>query len=757
MRIKSILDTFMHSSSFRKYFFSIFSVLVCIIILLGITLSTYSSRAFRNSIAETNAKMLNQMVMAQEFVLDEINKSFLNVVTNQEIQSFSKYYRENDINSVRNVMSILDGHLMSNEYIDAISVYICDQRLVLSTVQGVVDIDEYYDREFIANINDFPEQKAVLRKSTNGLDSNSFILSFVQKIPFGNSVPEIIIIFDTNDNYIKASTMRENAAQKIITNEQNVVMYSENNAVNVNDEFCPEGREQNSLYFSAKVGGEDLMFTYQEMDRYKWNYYISIPFSDVYKSNSTIIVIELALCLLMMFVSLYLSYAISVKIYMPIKSISDLISSADDDEDNEIQMIKNNVVSLIDNNQNLSQTLENYLIQQKEMFLKAIIDGEADDYAAVSSLLSRYGLSFGENDSYIAFCVSINDYKNFAERYSEKQYNLFSLYINDILNEFVAATGRGFVLNMGLTQMIIVLSAGQSYSERMKYGLYDVAEKLAALLSADVQQKFSIGVSTVHKDFANIHCCVDEARSSIETRMVNENTSILLYENISKGEVGGFEYPFAIEKKILTCIKTGSRELLSELLEEFAEYLKTNITNDILLIRNAFMQLLFVSVHNILEMDRSINFGNVVTEAMTGILSSKERISDFCDCMMEFYDYIFDILEQKQNSKNQGFIDEIKDYIIKNIGTELTVEQISKHFFVSESHLRRIFKDCTQTGIKKFIDEQRMERAKTMLLENPDMKIADIAAEIGYLSVQAFTNAFKANTNMTPKEYRKQQ
>ena len=49
-----------------------------------------------------------------------------------------------------------------------------------------------------------------------------------------------------------------------------------------------------------------------------------------------------------------------------------------------------------------------------------------------------------------------------------------------------------------------------------------------------------------------------------------------------------------------------------------------------------------------------------------------------------------------------------------------------------------------------------MEKAKEMLLENPDIKIADIAANIGYLSVQAFTNAFKANTNMTPKEYRKQ-
>lgn len=50
-----------------------------------------------------------------------------------------------------------------------------------------------------------------------------------------------------------------------------------------------------------------------------------------------------------------------------------------------------------------------------------------------------------------------------------------------------------------------------------------------------------------------------------------------------------------------------------------------------------------------------------------------------------------------------------------------------------------------------------MEKAKGMLLDNHDMKIADIAAEIGYLSVQAFTNAFKANTNMTPKEFRKQQ
>lgn len=150
MRIKSIIATFMHSSSFRKYFFSIFSVLVCIIILLGVTLAAYSSRAFRDSIAETNAKMLNQMVMAQEFVLDEINKSFLSVVTNKEIESFSKYHNENDINGIRKVMAVLDGHIMSNEYIEAISVCFIKENLVVSTVQGVVGMDKYYDREFVA-------------------------------------------------------------------------------------------------------------------------------------------------------------------------------------------------------------------------------------------------------------------------------------------------------------------------------------------------------------------------------------------------------------------------------------------------------------------------------------------------------------------------------------------------------------------------------------------------------------------------------
>ena len=97
----------------------------------------------------------------------------------------------------------------------------------------------------------------------------------------------------------------------------------------------------------------------------------------------------------------------------------------------------------------------------------------------------------------------------------------------------------------------------------------------------------------------------------------------------------------------------------------------------------------------------------------------------------------------------------IKHYIEENFADpQLSVSSIANSFFISNAYLSRVFRRfCHQTCIE-YITQVRMEQAQR-LLENTEIRIADIAEKTGYSSVYYFSVQFKKLTGETPGEYRK--
>ncbi|MNG10816.1 HTH-type transcriptional activator Btr [compost metagenome] len=65
-----------------------------------------------------------------------------------------------------------------------------------------------------------------------------------------------------------------------------------------------------------------------------------------------------------------------------------------------------------------------------------------------------------------------------------------------------------------------------------------------------------------------------------------------------------------------------------------------------------------------------------------------------------------------------------------------------------------VFKEGTGVTIKHFLSEYRIDRAKE-LLANRDLKLFDIALQVGYGDGEYFSKIFKKVTGLQPSEYRK--
>lgn len=81
-----------------------------------------------------------------------------------------------------------------------------------------------------------------------------------------------------------------------------------------------------------------------------------------------------------------------------------------------------------------------------------------------------------------------------------------------------------------------------------------------------------------------------------------------------------------------------------------------------------------------------------------------------------------------------------------------TLANIADHFHLPPGYLSVIFSKNTDTTLKNYLINERINTAKDMLI-NTDKNIYEIANEIGYKTAQHFSVIFKKSTGLTPSAY----
>lgn len=117
------------------------------------------------------------------------------------------------------------------------------------------------------------------------------------------------------------------------------------------------------------------------------------------------------------------------------------------------------------------------------------------------------------------------------------------------------------------------------------------------------------------------------------------------------------------------------------------------------------------------------------------------------------------ILELIKNDSQVSYSDlcnNVLKYICDNFSNpSLTNEDIASGFNYHPYHLSNIIKKETGKTLHQFLIYYRLQNAKD-LLTTTEHDIAHIAWKSGFSSPAHFTQIFRQNTQMTPKEYRKQ-
>lgn len=126
--------------------------------------------------------------------------------------------------------------------------------------------------------------------------------------------------------------------------------------------------------------------------------------------------------------------------------------------------------------------------------------------------------------------------------------------------------------------------------------------------------------------------------------------------------------------------------------------------------------------------------------------------------MMRWENYllgrVFEYEEEVQ--KSQTIIEKINDYIHEHYKENIGRNEIGAQFFLVPEYLAKMYKKKTGQNLKDYINGYRLQQAKR-LLNNQEMKVSDVASEVGFDNFSYFSTLFKKEYDMTPNEYRKRQ
>lgn len=106
--------------------------------------------------------------------------------------------------------------------------------------------------------------------------------------------------------------------------------------------------------------------------------------------------------------------------------------------------------------------------------------------------------------------------------------------------------------------------------------------------------------------------------------------------------------------------------------------------------------------------------------------------------------------EKSFSGTDYSRINETLEFINENIYNNISIALLAKQTFLSESRFKTLFKRLTGFTPADYIRRKRIEKARSLMLENPSMPLSEIAFELNFSSPQHFSSVMKKYTGSAP-------
>ncbi len=291
---------------------------------------------------------------------------------------------------------------------------------------------------------------------------------------------------------------------------------------------------------------------------------------------------------------------------------------------------------------------------------------------------------------------------------------------------------------------LVIRNINSSYANKL-------LNKIKKRLDEELESINFIALGEEVKDIKEIYSSYRSAKKLTNNKFLFSTLEVASNLEIDKKNINLNIDEKDILKNAYTYIETGQLDRFNEYITLLKKLIKANWYKE-----NETKVLITKSL---------IDFSDKLKKDYSFLFKNKNIFDEIIDKIyrMESLEEVMDILTKglmeisKEISikSNNSSIKRIVKYVETNYYKDLKLETLAEIFNYNSAYLGKIFKNYTGVSFNTYLDKQRIEEGKKLLIEK-NLKVYEVCELIGYKNIDYFHSKFKKYVGVSPLNYKKQ-
>lgn len=390
----------------------------------------------------------------------------------------------------------------------------------------------------------------------------------------------------------------------------------------------------------------------------------------------------------------------------------------------------------------------------QEQFLKELLLGNCFELDDIEKRMNFLQIQVGLLGSIYVISLEIDDF--------EKQTNNLSVEGR----YYISYTIRNEIISLSTSEMIVlpVQFSSKDYSyivlirpDICRENSPDIVD-FAVGMHTDILSKLkistTIGISKMSQDITKVHELYRQSIDAVNTQFYGGSNPIIPYELIESEQYATLDQTVNLEElyhEIKELVATGDEKADQEFADKYFKI-------DKVVLPESYVKSLTFSIVNMLSIvmtECGYSFADVFGSDMViwEKLSKFKTIVNVRQWLLNLFKSLREYFTDSSRSRGSKLVETVRQIIRDQYHEQITVEDISKAVYLSQSYANSIVKKETGKSIFDHLLEYRLEMAKKLLMD-PESKVSVVSDSVGYENKSYFSLMFKKYVGMSPSEFK---
>lgn len=507
--------------------------------------------------------------------------------------------------------------------------------------------------------------------------------------------------------------------------------------------------ETNKANISFQIQGEEYVGSYTGSDVADWKYIVCMPKRAFMKD----VVFNRNLNMMIVFIGAIIGMAAVIILqnrnYRPVRHLVNILPELDTSQGDEFALVEKNLRKLYKDNQSMQDSMESRREYDRELGLLSAIKGG-------NNFFKKLGTEelLGENyhNKSFAFVTIRLDGEEGASVLGVSIDRSLSCFLIDNVIMDILGKEYSYIKTLDDNMMVYLFLSDKTGFEKWDKISIERFQWLNEFFQNHLESDLSITLGRPFDDFEYAESAYAEISEAGEQRYYTQPGGVVRVDSVSTVDFSSYGrlmyYAKRFEKVISEADLTSGKELGEELFKELDGSGKSF---------NTMLYCVLTIVNNILMESGGLMKDEPIRGKTLEMALAQMRLTESSSALQSsFYHFLCLICKgvDKDNENSSRLSEDIKIYV-KGHYTDcnVNISAIAEEIGITPRYMSRIFKEQTGMNLLNYINDVRIEHAKT-LLKTTEKTVDEIAEETGFANSRTFRRNFQKAAGITAMNYR---